>query len=153
MNWTVQPATAADARSVAARMNPADAREVWAAARQTPLQAAEHSVAMSLWARTWLLEGVPACIYGLASPSLIGDSAMVWLLGTDLVKRHKMIFLRHYKAEITRMLDIYPMVYTMVDTRHKVCLRWLKWIGFEVRDAVPFGPDQLPFNYVSMRRA
>lgn len=153
MNWTIQQATMADAHAVAQRMSPADAAEVWASGRRTPLQAAQESVALSMWAKTWLLEGVPGCIYGIASASMIGDSALVWMLSTDLVRRYKTAFLRHYRGEIDQMLEIYPLIYTMVDARHTVCLRWLRWTGFEVKDAVPFGPDQMPFSYVSIARA
>ena len=151
MGWLIRPATLTDAASVAARMSPADAAEAWAAGRQTPLQAAETSVAMSVWSNVWLVDGVPGCIYGVATANLIDDTALVWMLSTDLVKRHSIAFLRNFKAEIGKMLEIYPTLYTAVDARHSVCLRWLRWTGFDVQEPAAFGAAGLPFCMVTLK--
>lgn len=151
--WAIAPATHADARWIAPRMSPADAAEVWAAHHRTPLEALEASMAMSLEAWTWHTDGQPACMFGFAAASLLGDWANPWMLGTPAVRRHRFAFLRNYRAQIDRMLEAFPTLMTMVDVRHTICLRWLKWTGFEIAEAAPYGIDNMPFHRVQIVRA
>lgn len=153
MTWAILPATTADARWIAPRMSAADAAEVWAAGHRTPLEALENSLQVSLEAWTWHVDGEPACMFGFAAPSLLGDWANPWMLSTPLVRRHRFAFLRNYRAQIDRMLDVYPTLMTMVDARHSLCIRWLGWAGFELHNAEPYGPDGVLFHRVSIARA
>ena len=45
----------------------------------------------------------------------------------------------------------YSLLINFVDARHGVAIRWLKWLGFKVFPAKPFGPDKLPFHRFEMR--
>jgi|SRR5579859_6373239 len=150
MNWTVQPATDADAVLLAPRMRAADAAEVWASAHMDPLDGLRHSIAASTVAYTWIIEGVPGCVYGVSSYWSVGGSGNPWLLTSDLVDRHRMTFLRHYRAYLVEIQAVWPVLETWVDARHQVCLRWLAWLGFEIGEPVPFGMDGLPFVPVKL---
>lgn len=153
MSWRVSPAVTADAHWIAPRMSAADAAEVWAAGRLTPLAALTRSMEMSLEARTWHVDGEPACMFGFAVPSLLGGWANPWLLSTPEVRRYRYVFLRNYRAELDRILTQFPVLVTMVDARHTVCLRWLKWTGFEISEAEPYGVEGEPFHRVALARA
>lgn len=153
MTWTIEQAAATDAHRIAPHMTPADAAEVWALGHWTPLQALLRSISLSVNARTWFVDGEPVCIFGFATSSLVGDHANPWLLGTPALKAHTFAFLRNYRAQIDYMLAHYPVLETMVDARHTICLRWLKWTGFDIAEALPYGVEQLPFNHVSIARA
>ena len=152
MTWTIEQATATDAHRIAPHMTPADAAEVWASGRRTPLEALLQSLRLSLQSWTWHVDGEPACMFGVATPSLLGEIGSPWLLSTPLVKRHTFAFLRNYRGQINRILDIYPVLMNYVDARHTVCIRWLKWTGFTVYDPEPFGPDGAPFCRFEIRK-
>lgn len=150
--WAIAPATPADARWIAPRMSPADAAEVWVAGHLTPAESLANSMQMSLESWTWHIDGEPACMFGFAAASLLGDWANPWMLSTPAVRRHRFAFLRNYRAQIDRMLDVYPTLMTYVDARHTACLRWLKWTGFEIGDTEIYGVEGLPFRRVTIAR-
>lgn len=153
MTWTIEQATAADAHKIAPHMTAADAAEVWALGHWSPLEALLRSISLSVKARTWLVDGEPVCIFGFATPSLLGDTANPWMLGTGALRAHKYAFLRNYRSQIDHMLAHYPVLETWVDNRHAVCLRWLKWTGFDIAEQEPYGVEGLPFRRVSIVRA
>ena len=153
MTWAISQATIADARWIAPRMSVADAAEVWAAGRRIPLDALLHSMEMSIEAWTWRFDGEPACMSGVAVPSLLGEWANPWLLTTPLVRRHPVGFIRAYRGESERVLRLFPRLVTMVDARHSVCLRWMQWIGCEIGEAEPYGVGGELFRRVSLARA
>lgn len=80
-----------------------------------------------------------ACIWGLIPPSLISDRAYLWLQTTDLVEKHKFLFIRHSQIHMQKMLEKYPIIIGNVDTRFPNNIRWLKFLGAEFTDPIGFG--------------
>ena len=80
-----------------------------------------------LW--TGFVDEEPACMWGLVPPTLLSDSAYLWLLITDLVKDHQFAFVRHSQIEIEKMLEVYPLIVGHCDRRNPASVRWLKWLG------------------------
>ncbi|MFM0151447.1 hypothetical protein [Paraburkholderia sediminicola] len=142
----VVPATLEHAIAMAPRMREADRAECWALARLTPLEALEVSVQTAVYAWTWLVDGEPACMFGVGARSMIGDTGTPWLLSTDLVAKYPMPFLRGYRTYLQKMRAIYPHLSNVVDARYTTCVRWLGWLGFKVYDPVPMGPDGVLFH-------
>lgn len=152
MTWAILPATDEHAGILAPRVTAADAAECWAMAHIKPLDALKLSIRHSFMAYTWVIDGEPACMYGISIFGLLDETGYPWMLGTDLVKRHYMPFLRNYRRQLDDMLSMFTTLETYVDARHKVCLRWLKWTGFEIEPPEPFGLDQLMFHRVLLRK-
>lgn len=151
MTWAIVQATEDHARWIAPRMTAEDRAEVTAAGLE-PLTAILTSHRLSLWSQTWLVDDEPGCMYGFATPSMIGPMAQPWMLGTNLVRRHKMAFLRNYRAQIDRMLEAFPVLETVVDARHEICLKWLRWSGFELLETADYGLQGMPFTRVRLTR-
>ena len=122
------------------------------AAGFSPLTAILTSLRLSLFSQTWLVDDEPACMFGFATPSMLGPLAQPWMLGTMLVRRHKIAFLRNYRAQIGRMLDAFPVLETVVDARHAVCLKWLAYTGFEILETADYAGRGVPFTRVQLRR-
>src|SRR6516162_9724145 len=67
------------------------------------------------WLRTseevWLgmLDDEVACVYGLAPPTAISNRAYLWLLTTDLVEKHKFLFIRHSQLVVEDALKRYDV--------------------------------------------
>lgn len=142
----VIPATVEHARALAPHMRVADAAEVWASGRLSPLEALERSLALSPLAWTGRVDGEPACLFGAASASLLGGDGVPWLLGSDLIEQYQSAFLRRNRGYIRQMQAVFPVLRNMVDARNEVSIRWLRWLGFTIEPAVPFGPFGLPFH-------
>ena len=41
-------------------------------------------------------------------------------------------------------------MFNYVDARHTDAIRWLKWLGFTLHPATPYGPFDLPFHKFTM---
>ena len=148
----VIPATVDHARALAPRMRAADAAEVWASGRLSPLEALERSLALSPMAWVGMVDGEPACIFGAASASLLGGEGVPWLLGSDLIERHQRAFLRRNREYVRQMQAAFPVLRNMVDARNEVSIRWLRWLGFTIEPAVRWGAAGMPFHPFWMTR-
>jgi hypothetical protein len=75
------------------------------------------------------IEGKIACIFGLAPPSLLSNSAYLWLYSTELVDGHKFIFARHSQRVMEDLLKVYPRIVGHCDPKSWRSIRWVKWLG------------------------
>ncbi|MDA8231570.1 MAG: hypothetical protein M0006_09550 [Magnetospirillum sp.] len=148
----VIPATAAHAAAIAPILRAADREEVRAACGLAPEEALRLSLATSPLAWTGMAAGSPVCLFGAASPGLLGGPGRPWLLATDALVRHSAAFLRRNRAYVAAMLDEFGHLANHVDARNSVSVRWLRWLGFTLEPARPFGPYGLPFHPFHMRR-
>ena len=113
-----------------------DAAEV-AAFGVTPDTALRESIARSLWAETYLVDGVPAAIVGLGRSALLGGHGVPWALTGPAVERHRRFLLRESRRQVARMRDEAPPLVNYVHAGHRRALRWLRWLGFTIEPARP----------------
>lgn len=149
----IRPATAADVADLAPRMRQADRNEVWASHRNLPDEALARSLRHSTHAWAGLADGRLVCLWGVCPASLISRVGVPWLLGSDEVETHQVAFLRRSRPALAEMLETYTVLTNWVDARNRVSMRWLRWLGFTLFPAQPFGPDRLPFHRFERRAA
>jgi hypothetical protein len=130
-----------------------EVEEVWASNNATPEQALSESFKRSTKCFTFLVEGKPAAMFGIAPDSLASNSASVWFLGTDDMGQAKKTFMVQSRRFINLLLKEYPVLYNFVDYRYKKTLQWLEWCGAKIFDPVPYGRDQLPFCRIELKSA
>lgn len=144
MNITITPATEDDARDLGARMRLRDREEVWASGLLPPLEAALLSLELSTRAWTGSVDGTLVTMWGVCpGPGRIG---IPWMLATDDLERHQRAFLRRNRAYIALMLERYDTLVNWVDARNTTSINWLRWLGFRLDPAAPFGALGLPFH-------
>lgn len=131
---------------VAAAMREADQAEVLAIGQGTPLEAAAQSLERSARAWTWVEDGTPLAIFGVAVESFVGGIGRPWLLTSTGVMRHRTRFARLSLHALSRMREVRPRLENWVDGRYEVCLRYLGWLGFTIHPAQPLGPYRVPFH-------
>lgn len=89
-----------------------------------------------------LPSGEIACIWGLIPPTLLSDSAYLWLLTTEIVAEHKFLLVRHSQRYIEEALKVFPTIVGDVLVGNEPAQRWLKWLGAEfeqpVHGRIPF---------------
>jgi hypothetical protein len=97
--------------------------------------------------RYGFLDSRLACMWGLIPPSLLSQTAYLWLLTTDIVAEHKFLFVRHSQRYVEEALKIYPTIVGDVIIGNAPARRWLKWLGAE------FGqPDKGRVKFVIRRK-
>lgn len=81
------------------------------------------------------------CVFGFVVPSLLSDSAYLWLYTTDALNRHKIKFARHSARFMREMQELYPRIigHCMAGSSS---ITWLLWLGAKFGEAennvVPF---------------
>jgi len=86
-----------------------------------------------------------ACVWGLVRPSILVNSAYLWLITTDLVKEHTFMFVRRSQIEVAKMLEVCDEIIGDCILGDYRAMRWLRWLGAEFSD--PVG-GRVPFRIV-----
>lgn len=149
----IRPATLDDVADLAPRLRQADRDEVWASFRSKPEAALSKSFRLSSHAWAGLADEKLVCMWGVCPASLLNRIGVPWLLGSDEVETHQVAFLRRSRPALAEMLETYTVLTNWVDARNRVSMRWLRWLGFTLYPAQPFGPDRLPFHRFDKRSA
>ena len=131
---------------VAANMREHDVQEIWAQSMSRPLDAVDYALKTSSHSWAGVHNDEPFALFGVSPVSLIGGVGSPWLLGTDQVANVSKPFLRGCVEFIDAMREVYPTMVNYVDARNEVSIRWLKWLGFDILDAEPYGPFKQPFH-------
>lgn len=150
--YDVVEATYEHAAAMAPIMRPSDRDEVKATSGLNPRDGLLASLASSLYAWTWRVDGVPACMFGIGSGSILSGEGMPWLLTSNVLDQHWRPFVKHYRPFLDQMKADFPVLANWVDARHETAIRWLKWMGFEIGPIVPHGPRGLPHRRFEWRR-
>ena len=87
-----------------------------------------------------------ACVWGLSSPTTISNKAYLWLLTTDLVDKHKFLFVRHSQLVVEIALKQYETITGHVVVGNDSARKWLRWLGAEI------SPPERGFSKFVIRR-
>lgn len=148
MRAQIVPATRAHAESVAANIRDADRAELWTSSRGDPLAAILRGMESSPEPLAAIYDGEPACVFGVWPFSALGGMGAAWMLGSRVLERHgaQRELLRLSQPVADYWQDQFPtLLYNFVDERNTSAIRWLRWLGFEFGDPIPYGVDGLPF--------
>lgn len=152
MSYHWIPAETYHVESIAARCRKADVDELWASAMMTPQEALHSALELCPDAMTGVVDDVPVCMFGVTPWSILGRTGAPWMIGTTDIREHAKSFLRGSKAAIKVMEEPYDTLVNMVDARHLEAVAWLRWLGFTIHEAIPYGPFGLPFHPFEKRR-
>lgn len=137
--FVMRPATAADARYLATRLRASDLAEV-KAVYDDPHAALLEAITGSEICHVGEIGGQPVVIVGCAkSADRPLDVGVPWLLGTDELTRRPGALTKLGRAYLALFRERWPTLLNFVDARNTASIRWLKRLGFDVRDPVEFG--------------
>ena len=139
-----------DIDMLVANMREHDIQEVNAATRMGIENAVKTSVNLSTYSKTGLVNDELVCMWGVCPISLLSSSGSPWMLGTDLIKKKQRIFLRRSKPWLDDIRKDYRYLENFVDERNVMSIKWLKWLGFEMDEAEPYGIHGEPFHKFTM---
>jgi hypothetical protein len=133
------------------RLRQADLDEVWASDHSTGYEALKESLARSEIAYSVFYKGKVIAMFGVAPIGLLGGG-MPWLLGSDEIEEVKIPFARYSRKFVEYFIEKYMYLENCADSRNTVALEWLRFCGFTIQEARPFGPDKVPFHRFFMKR-
>lgn len=132
--------TEADVLHIATHMRAADVAECNAVGYYDMVAVLREEVAISALCWAVHIGGEPAALVGVAPlTGLFGETGVPWLLGTDLVTRHRRAFIRTSNQYIVRMHSAFSHLLNFVHAENVQSVRWLRHAGFTIHPAVPFG--------------
>lgn len=97
-------------------------------------------------ASTVFINEEPAAMFGIVD---YGDYNIVWAVFTRAIERHPIAFLRESKR---LALAFDRAVINFVDARNVKAVKWFRWLGFEVSEPEPYGPQGVLFHRFTNRR-
>lgn len=147
----VEP-TAGAIQIIADDMREADRAEIWASHRSTPLKSLIKGVENSVSCAVVQIGGIPCAIVGLVIHDILSGKGSPWLLGTDHLMKHQSVLLKESPAVIDEMLKTCPKLFNHVHVDNKSSIRWLKWLGFKLASAEPYGVADELFHKFELKR-
>lgn len=88
--------------------------------------------------RTWagLVDNKLVAMWGLIPPTLMSDTAYLWLVTTKHLRGHQFLFIRHSQRAVEAMLEDYEEIvgHTLIENRP--AQQWLRWLGAKFGDPI-----------------
>ncbi len=128
-----------------------DVDEIYASHHHSPEEALRLCYEDSIAAWT-VSNGHPLCVFGVYSAHVLGDEAVIWMLGTDDLQKIQRRFLRHSKYYVQVMLGFYPTLFNFVSIKNKTSIKWLSWIGAKLEPPAPYGIEGEMFQKFTFKR-
>ncbi len=147
---TITAPTAAHIAYIVDHLRKLDAEEVRAATGQEANVQIHKAVQRAGRHFCALVDDTPIALYGVADMNGFSKIGSPWLVGTDAIHTHSKAFLRQSKRQFTELAHGYDYLVNMVDARNKPSIDWLKWLGFTLYEAAPYGPYGTPFHKFDM---
>ena len=90
----------------------------------------------------------PCAIFGVSDDPAFMDMGIMWLLGTDVIRRGALSIVREAPKWLDRFCALYPAgIHNIVDSRNDLHVRWLMLTGFDILDT-PLMVKDVPFIHV-----
>jgi len=79
-----------------------------------------------------LADGRVGCIWGLIPPTILSETAWLWMVyDPELVEQNKFFLVRNSQRFIEYALTLYPEIVGNVNPGQRMSVKWLKWLGAE----------------------
>lgn len=79
-----------------------------------------------------LIDDLPLCVFGCCSDSLLSNSGIPWLLGTDEMMKYRKSVTAKTRLVLKHFLERWDYLSNCADARNRSTLRWLKTVGFKI---------------------
>lgn len=142
------PVLPGDVAHVAENMRMSDVWEVEAFGL-SPLHALSQGLALPGWTACMRLDdGTPAALLGASEIPSVPGAGCPWLLGTDAIAAHPILFMKLSRSAIVNMHARFPVLMNLVDSRADTSHRYLRRLGFVIDTSNPYVPPSgVPFYH------
>jgi hypothetical protein len=134
------------------QLRPEDRLEIERAGYATPLVCLKLSIKASekWWMAT--MNGCVMAVWGVVFCDALSSIGYPWLFTTKQVDRHKRLFLLASPHIVREMLETCGELRVSVDAEYDKAVRWLTWLGFDLRGPSPHPRTGAPFYEGTMER-
>jgi hypothetical protein len=141
-----RPATSSDIEELVPRLRQSDIDECEAMfGVDTTLDIALHGLRTDGVAFMAVRDGITIAVFGVGKGEWPGYG-VPWMIGTNALDKCGRELMADARSCLAVWHRFYPTLHNYVDARHTKSIRWLKRLGFTVRDAVPMGVSGFPFH-------
>jgi len=151
-NTIVRTSKEKDVDSLAINIREADIQEIWKSHHIKPRAALLGGFKESELCFTIERNKTPIAMFGIYPQTLLGNSAMVWLLASPELEKVQRAFIKRSRYFIKGMLQRYSILENWVDAKNTQSIKWLRWCGAKIEEAKPYGVENKPFCYFYFRR-
>jgi hypothetical protein len=116
-----------------------EAQEISGAYGMSTEEALLRYVELSESAWTWLVDGFPACMFGVIEDEFVGGWARPWFMSTPVVERESRQFARACKSLLPELKARFPMMEGVVGSDYTLSVRWLEWLGAKIGPPSAYG--------------
>ena len=139
VNIEVRKCRGRDIKGMKEKLRKEDILEIERKTGREPYHVLVESYRKSDIAFVGLIDNEIACAWGVAKESILSDESTIWLLSTEMMKKAPVAVAKKTKKELEKLLQIYPKIGNYVDSEYRLCIRWLRWLGFTVDNPEPVG--------------
>lgn len=136
---TVIDADPLDVDALIADIRPEDSTELHLAKWTSVRDAVESCVVRSAVCRAMYIGDELACLFGIADVTVLGDTACIWTLGTNAIRRHPREYLRACRKAAKDAMDLFPQVtkfYNWMPVHFSTYITWAeRYFGARFDDA------------------
>lgn len=151
----IVPATFTHVGELAPRLRAGELVELEAQGFESPLVALGEGLINSE-SYSVLYRGAVVAMFGVAlergSTLLGGTVGALWFLTGQGFERAAWRGLKLARQVLAALLEHYAELRVLIDGRYEAAFRWARRLGFEVREGMPFGPDDCLFHLAVLRR-
>jgi hypothetical protein len=139
---TIRKASEADVAFVEENLRPADFEEYVMGNGVHPRMRFRQSAMMSEELYVGLVDGLPACVYGVTS------GGNPWMMGTAAIEGRTAarLLVKHGRKEFSRWASKYGQLRNHVYAKNALHIRYIKALGCEVHPPQPHGALGAPFR-------
>lgn len=147
--YKIMPATIEHAESLKNRLRQNDVEEIYAASGLDASKALLQSWRLSEVSYVGLMDNLPIAIFGAARRTLISEDGIPWMLGSEELNSKRVIIEvgRRSIYYVNEMKRRFKRLENWIDARQTKSIKWLKWCGFTIDEAKPYGFLGMPFHY------
>ena len=147
----VKVAAPEDMRKLAPNLRQADIAEVAAATGQTGLEALLEGLALTPFCLYATYDDAPMAAFGIVPDKENPELGVPWLLGSDLIAKCPVTFLRYSRNWLRTLGADYEVLANYVKADHAESINYLKHLGFSFGEPVQMGPQDeifIPFSKI-----
>jgi hypothetical protein len=146
----IEAATRAHLERFARQLTSRDDAEAQGVGWPTALHAFAQMLEESIEAWAVSFAGEVGCMLGVRGRT---DGAwQLWFHSGELFAQHGRAFLRYARGLFAMLLDRFPVLHGLIDSRNPAMVRLSTWVGFDLAPVEPYGPLALPFHRAVLRR-
>lgn len=128
-----------------------DVDEIWKSNRHSPEEALKEGLRAGMCFTAWDQVG-PIAMFGVIRDKDNGGRGIIWMLGTDNIRRYPKEVLGKARKVIGALLAEFDVLYNFIDVNNETSIRFLSRLGARFDQPKKYGVEGDKFMYFEIRQ-